>query len=52
MRLARIGFDRVLGALAQPVEPFLAHPELRRAALAALRRRAGANGSLGCPSSC
>ena len=28
IRLARIGFDRVLGALDQPVEAFLAHPEL------------------------
>jgi len=27
VRLARIGFDRVLGALAQPFEAFLAHPE-------------------------
>ncbi len=26
-RLARIGFDRVLGALAEPVEVFAAHPE-------------------------
>ena len=26
VRLARIGFDRVLGALAAPVESFLAHP--------------------------
>ena len=28
VRLARIGFDRVLGALATPIETFLAHPEL------------------------
>jgi rhodanese-related sulfurtransferase len=28
VRLARIGFDRVVGALAQPLETFLAHPEL------------------------
>jgi hydroxyacylglutathione hydrolase len=28
VRLARIGFDRVLGSLAQPVEAFVAHPEL------------------------
>jgi glyoxylase-like metal-dependent hydrolase (beta-lactamase superfamily II)/rhodanese-related sulfurtransferase len=28
VRLARIGFDRVLGSLAQPVETFVAHPEL------------------------
>ena len=28
VRLARIGFDRVLGALAAPIEAFLAHPEL------------------------
>ena len=27
MRLARIGFDRVLGALADPVATFVAHPE-------------------------
>jgi glyoxylase-like metal-dependent hydrolase (beta-lactamase superfamily II)/rhodanese-related sulfurtransferase len=27
VRLARIGFDRVLGALADPVESFLDHPE-------------------------
>ncbi len=27
VRLARIGFDRVLGALAQPAEAFRAHPE-------------------------
>ncbi|MEO6122445.1 MAG: MBL fold metallo-hydrolase [Ilumatobacteraceae bacterium] len=27
VRLARIGFDRVLGALASPVETFIAHPE-------------------------
>ncbi len=28
VRLARIGFDRVLGALRDPVETFVAHPEL------------------------
>ena len=28
VRLARIGFDRVLGSLARPVETFVAHPEL------------------------
>ena len=28
VRLARIGFDRVLGTLAAPIETFLAHPEL------------------------
>ncbi len=28
VRLARIGFDRVLGALADPIESFLARPEL------------------------
>jgi len=28
VRLARIGFDRVLGTLAAPIEAFLAHPEL------------------------
>jgi hydroxyacylglutathione hydrolase len=28
VRLARIGFDRVVGALENPVETFLAHPEL------------------------
>ncbi len=28
VRLARIGFDNVLGALENPVESFLAHPEL------------------------
>jgi hydroxyacylglutathione hydrolase len=27
VRLARIGFDRVLGSLAAPIETFLAHPE-------------------------
>ena len=28
VRLARIGFDRVLGALEHPVDTFVAHPEL------------------------
>ncbi|MGZ4764973.1 MAG: MBL fold metallo-hydrolase [Ilumatobacteraceae bacterium] len=28
VRLARIGFDRVLGALEHPVDTFIAHPEL------------------------
>ncbi len=28
VRLARIGFDRVLGALEQPVDAFVAHPEV------------------------
>jgi glyoxylase-like metal-dependent hydrolase (beta-lactamase superfamily II)/rhodanese-related sulfurtransferase len=28
VRLARIGFDRVLGSLAEPVAAFVAHPEL------------------------
>ena len=42
-RLARIGFDRVVGALADPVAAFVAHPEhveqLSRLSVAALEQR-------------
>lgn len=42
-RLARIGFDRVLGALSAPIETFIAHPEhvdvLSRLSAAALADR-------------
>lgn len=43
VRLARIGFDRVLGALADPIAAFLAHPEhvepLSRLSVATLAER-------------
>jgi hydroxyacylglutathione hydrolase len=43
MRLARIGFDNVLGALADPIETFVAHPEhieqLSRLSASALEER-------------
>jgi len=45
MRLARIGFDRVLGALADPIATFITHPEhrepLSRLSAATLRERLG-----------
>ena len=45
MRLARIGFDNVLGALADPVEAFLAHPGASSSRSRGCRPRRSPSGS-------
>ncbi len=38
VRLARIGFDKVLGALSRPIDTFVVHPGARRAAVSPVGR--------------